>query len=72
MIFVDKGPCPQEIQEDIDAQKAKDGWNEIPEIPNAEQAKRLREEFNPHTDRTFEKTTWTMRLLHDSGGEQLG
>lgn len=27
MIFVDKGPCPQEIQEDIDAQKAKDGWD---------------------------------------------
>lgn len=56
MIFVDKGPCPQEIQEDIDAQKAKDGWNEIPEIPNAEQAKRLREEFFDALDKTRIRT----------------
>ena len=56
MIFVDKGPCPQEIQEDIDAQKAKDGWNEIPEIPNAEQAKRLREEFFDALNKTRIRT----------------
>lgn len=56
MIFVDKGPCPQEIQEDIDAQKAKDGWDEIPEIPNAEQAKRLREEFFDALDKTRIRT----------------
>lgn len=56
MIFVDKGPCPQEIQEDIDAQKAKDGWDEIPEIPNAEQAKRLREEFFDALNKTRIRT----------------
>ena len=45
MIYVKKSPCPREIQEDFDAQKAKPEWDTIPEVPDSEQAKRLREEF---------------------------
>lgn len=45
MIYIEKSPCPQEIQEDLDAQKAKPEWDSIPEVPDSEQAKRLREEF---------------------------
>lgn len=45
MIYVEKSTCPKEIQEDLDAQKAKPEWDTIPEVPDSEQAKRLREEF---------------------------
>ena len=45
MIYVEKSICPKEIQEDLDAQKAKPEWDTIPEVPDSEQAKRLREEF---------------------------
>lgn len=45
MIYLEKAPCPQEIQKDFDAQKAKPEWNTIPEVPDSEQAKRLRENF---------------------------
>lgn len=45
MIYLEKAACPREIQEDFDAQKAKPEWNTIPEVPDSEQAKRLRENF---------------------------
>lgn len=45
MIYVEKSTCPKEIQEDLDAQKAKPEWDTIPEVPDSEQVKRLREEF---------------------------
>ena len=67
MIFVDKGPCPQEIQEDIDAQKAKDGWDEIPEIPNC--GRRKRTDFNGK-QRGFGKNS-LMRLIKPAYGQNF-
>ena len=45
MIYVKKSSCPEDIQKDFDLQKAKPEWNDIPEEPNKEQARILREEF---------------------------
>ena len=45
MIYVKKNSCPENIQKDFDLQKAKSEWNDIPEEPNKEQARILREEF---------------------------
>ena len=45
MIYVKKNSWPENIQKDFDLQKAKSEWNDIPEEPNKEQARILREEF---------------------------
>lgn len=45
MIYVEKAPCPEDIQENFAKQKAKPEWNDIPEEPNGEQADVLRREF---------------------------
>lgn len=45
MIYVKKNSCPEDIQKGFDLQKAKPEWNDIPEEPNKEQARILREEF---------------------------
>ena len=45
MIYVKKSSCPENIQKDFDLQKAKSEWNDIPEEPNKEQIRILREEF---------------------------
>ena len=45
MIYVKKNSWPENIQKDFDLQKAKSEWNDMPEEPNKEQARILREEF---------------------------
>lgn len=52
MIYVKKSSCPEDIQKDFDLQKAKPEWNDIPEEPNKEQARILREEFLTSSIRT--------------------
>lgn len=45
MVYVEKAECPKDIQEDIETQKARPEWNDLPEAPNHEQAEILRREF---------------------------
>lgn len=45
MIYVKKNLCPEDIKKDFDFQKAKSEWNDIPEEPNKEQVRILREDF---------------------------
>lgn len=45
MIYIKKATCPDDIQKDFDAQREKPEWNTIPEVPNTDQARRLRSDF---------------------------
>ena len=77
MIYVKKSSCPEDIQKDFDLQKAKPEWNDIPEEPNKEQARILREEFFDKLNKdqlrcSYKRTTRTVRILYVPHREYSG
>lgn len=45
MLYIEKKPCPPDIQADIDLQLTTPGWDEIAEQPSPKEAKRIRKEY---------------------------